>query len=372
MKPIAFSLLSELAEATARALGCHEEEAREVGAHLVAANLAGHDSHGIGMLPTYVELAEAGLLVANRRPETVVDLPALLVLDADRGFGQWMRRLAMIAGIERAKKVGACTVALRNSAHIGRIGTYAEQCAAAGMVSIHFVNVAGHDPIVAPFGGTDGRFITNPFAVGVPGRGGPAIVLDMATSKIAFGKARLARNRGVPVADGCILDETGRPTTDPVALVDQHIGSLVAFGEHKGSGLAILCEVLGGALTGGRTSQPAHRRDGSVINSMLTTIIDVSSMADIDRFVDEVEAVCRHIKASPPAAGVAEVLLPGEPEMQAREVRLRDGIPLDAKSLDDILAAARLAGVDEGLIARVRDSAVPTSGSDDAVPRSSL
>lgn len=359
MKPIPFGLLTELAEATARALGCHDDEAREVGAHLVGANLAGHDSHGIGMLPTYVELAETGLLIPNRELNTLADLPALLVLDADRGFGQWMGRLAMERGIERAKMAGSCTVALRNSSHIGRIGTYAEQCAASGMVSIHFVNVAGHEPVVAPFGGSDGRFITNPFAVGVPGRGGPSLVLDMATSKIAFGKARVARNKGVPVPDGSLLDESGRPTTDPTALVDDRKGALVAFGDHKGSGLAVLCEVLGGALTGGRTSQPAYPRDDSVINSMLTTIIDVKAMGDIDAFVAEVEAVRRHIKASPPAPGVDEVLMPGEPEARARATRMRDGVPIDPKSLSDILDAAAVAGVDDTLIARVRESASP-------------
>ena len=139
--------------------------------HLVAANLAGHDSHGVGMLPDYVRLLHAGLLVPNQTLETVVDRGAVLVLDAKRGFGQAMAKEAMRRGIAKARELGSVTVALRNSAHIGRIGHWAEQCAEAGMVSVHFVNVADHEPLQAPYGCSDARLGTNPFAVGGARRG---------------------------------------------------------------------------------------------------------------------------------------------------------------------------------------------------------
>src|SRR4051812_48981937 len=175
--------LSYLVLLAARAMGSSEAEAQDVADHLVAANLAGHDSHGVGMLPDYVRLLHAGLLVPNQRLELVADRGGVLVFDARRGFGQAMAKEAMRQGIERARQHGSVTVALRNSSHIGRIGHWAEQCAGAGMVSVHFVNVGDHAPMQAPYGCSDARLGTNPFTAGVPGTDGEAaLVLDMATS----------------------------------------------------------------------------------------------------------------------------------------------------------------------------------------------
>ena len=199
----------------------------------------------------------------TRPCELVADRGGVLVFDARRGFGQAMAKEAMRQGIERARQQGSVTVALRNSAHIGRIGHWAEQCAAAGMVSVHFVNVADHAPMQAPYGCSDARLGTNPFTAGVPGADGEAaLLLDMATSSIAFGKARVARNKGVPVPEGVLIDEHGRPTTDPTTYVDERRGALLAFGAHKGSGMAILSEVLGAAVTGGTTIAPHHAAPG--------------------------------------------------------------------------------------------------------------
>lgn len=338
--------LYDLAHLVARAMGSAEAEARDVAEHLVAANLAGHDSHGVGMLPDYVRMLHAGLLVPNQALATVADKGGVLVLDAKRGFGQAMAKEAMRLGIARAKEHGSVVVALRNSAHIGRIGHWAEQCCAAGMVSIHFVNVGDHDPLQAPYACSDARLGTNPFAVGVPGPGGePLLLLDMATSAIAFGKARVARNKGLPVPEGVLIDAAGRPTTDPTTYVDTRKGALLAFGAHKGSGLAILCEVLGAAVTGGMTIAPHHERKDGIVNSMLSFILDLSAVGDPTSIAREAVAVGEWVKASPPAPGFEEVLLPGEPERRSRERRQAAGIPIDEKSLADILAAARSLGL---------------------------
>ena len=339
--------LYALAHRIVRATGSRESEAHEVAEHLVGANLTGHDSHGLGMLPDYARMAHEGLLVPNQTLEVAVDFGAVLVLDGRRGFGQAMAAEAMRRGCARAAEVGAAVVALRNTCHVGRIGHYGEQCAAAGMLSVHFVNGADHPPWQAPYGCSDPRLGTNPFCAAVPGAGGaggePAVLLDMATSAIAFGKARVARNKGVPVPPGALIDAEGRPTTDPAPLVDRHEGALLAFGLHKGSGLAVLCELLGGALTGGPLIH--HPQRGSIINNMLSIVIDPARLGDPARLAAEVEATKAWIKASPPAPGFEEVLLPGEPEARARAVRSRDGIPLDAKSLADILAAGESLGV---------------------------
>ncbi|MCB2011661.1 MAG: malate/lactate/ureidoglycolate dehydrogenase [Geminicoccaceae bacterium] len=353
MHTLPATLLETLVHATARAIGCPENEAGEMARHLVGANLAGHDSHGVGMLPDYVRLADVGLLVPGHEPETVLDMPALKILDAGRGVGQWMAKRAMDIAVDGAREAGCCTLALRNSSHVGRIGHYAEQCAREGMVSIHFVNVADHAPLQAPFGCSDPRLGTNPFAVGLPGEDGPALVLDMATSAIAFGKARVARNKGVPVPAGALLDADGHPTTDPTVYVDTRKGALRSFGEHKGSGLAIVCEMLGGGLSGGLTIHPDHERRDGIVNSMLSIVIDAARLGGNRPFAQEVEAIKDYIRQSRIAPGFDEILMPGEPEARSRAKRGRDGIPIDARSLDDILAAARQAGTDAAVIAEV-------------------
>lgn len=345
--------LHALTLAIVQAMGSTEQEVREVADHLVDSNLAGHDSHGVGMLPTYVRLLRDGLLVPNQTLQTVSDAGAVIVLEAARGFGQAMAREAMRRGMARARELGACVVGLRNSAHIGRIGTYSEFCAAEGMVSMHFVNVADHVPFQAPYGCSDARLGTNPVSMAVPGAGDPALLLDMATSAIAFGKARVARNKGVQVPENCLIDGEGRPTTDPVAMVDEHKGALLAFGQHKGSGLAVMAEILGAALTGGQTGDKEQK--GGVLNSMLSVIIDAGRFGPKERVAGDVEGVKGWIKASPPAPGFEEVLLPGEPEQRSRAARRAEGIPVDDKTLADILDAGASLGLDramlEGLVA---------------------
>ncbi|MDX6748390.1 malate/lactate/ureidoglycolate dehydrogenase [Geminicoccaceae bacterium 1502E] len=349
MPNIPVEKLHALTLAIVRAMGSSEQEAREVADHLVDSNLAGHDSHGVGMLPTYVRLLHEGLLVPNQTLQTVSDAGAVLVLEAARGYGQAMAREAMRRGIARAGELGACIVALRNSAHIGRIGTYAEFCAAAGMASVHFVNVADHQAYQAPYGCSDARLGTNPVCAAVPGEdGGPALLLDMATSAIAFGKARVARNKGVQVPENSLIDAEGRPTTDPVAMVDEHKGALVAFGLHKGSGLAVMAEILGAALIGGRTIKDEQK--GGVVNSMLSIIIDTRRFGSAERIAGDIDGVKSWIKASRPAPGFEEILLPGDPERRSRAARTSGGVPLDERTLGDILDAGASLGLERAAL----------------------
>ena len=239
--------LQEAMRLLVRGFGSSEEEVESVVCNLVDANLTGHDSHGIGMLPRYTDAFLQGGLKPNAQVSTVLDTGALLRLDGNAGFGQVIGRQAMALGIERARAHGSCIVALGNSHHLGRIGAWAEQAAAAGLVSLHFVNVISR-AIVAPHGGGDARFGTNPFCAGLPLAGRPPVIVDFATSVIAQGKTRVAMNQGEPVAPGCLIDDHGRPTTDPRYTVVPPFGALLTFGAHKGYGLALLCELLGGAL----------------------------------------------------------------------------------------------------------------------------
>lgn len=327
----------------ARRMGSDDNEAEQVADHLVRANLAGHDSHGVGMLPTYVRLLKEGLLVPNQTAATVMDAGALLVVDARRGYGQRMAADAVDRAIGRAKEVGACVLALRNSAHIGRIGTYAEQAAAAGCVFTAFVNVADHHDVQATWGAAEPRLGTNPFCVGVPGPDGPALLLDMATTTIAAGKARVAYNKGVPVPDGCLIDADGNATNDPTGFIRDHTGALRSFGLHKGSGLAVMCEVMAAAIAGGQGA--FHEAKGGVLNSMLATVIDLSKLGDPAAIGADIQAVKAHVKSARPAPGFEDVLVPGEPERRYAAKRMAEGIEVDATTWRDIRAAAESLGV---------------------------
>ncbi len=324
------------------AMGSDADETALVADHLVRANLAGHDSHGVGMLPAYVRMLRAGTLIPNQTLTSMTDFGSLLVFDAAHGFGARMAHDATARAIIRARQTGVCAMSLRNSAHIGRIGTYGEQAAAAGMAFIAYVNVADHEPVSAPYGSGEARLGTNPFVTAVPAPGGP-VVLDMATTTIAHGKARIARNQGVPVPPDCLIDAAGAPTTDPVPLIDRKEGALRTFGLHKGSGLAIMCEIMAGAVGGGqRADQPMH---DSIMNSMLAILIDLEALGGATQTADAVAATRTHITSARLAPGFEHIALPGDKERTTTADRLRHGIPIDPITLTQITETATSLGL---------------------------
>jgi uncharacterized oxidoreductase len=320
------------------AAGVQSPAADLVADHLVRANLTGHDSHGVGMIPTYIHNIAVGELRPDAMLETVLDHGAILLFEGNQGFGQVLAHDAMAQGIERAQRDGLCLVGLRNSHHIGRIGQYAEQCTAEGLVSLHFVNVVS-DPSVAPFGGRSARLGTNPIAIGIPREGEDPIIIDFATSRWAVGKVRVAYNAGRPVPPGTLLDASGEPTTDPSALFAKPGGALLPLGEHKGWCLSLACELLGAALMGGRT-QKGPRPSDAVLNSMLTVIISPERLQTESAFRTEMEEAIRWAKTSS-----EEVRLPGDPERATLATRRAEGIPVDANTWAQIEEAARSVGI---------------------------
>jgi uncharacterized oxidoreductase len=313
------------------------------------ANLSGHDSHGVGMLPRYVEAVLEGGLTPNAGVKTVLDTGALLTLDGQRGYGQVVGEQAMALGMDRAQAHGSCIMSLGNAHHLGRIGHFAEMAVARNLVSLHFVNVLSR-PVVAPFGGADGRYGTNPCCIGVPLKGRAPFVLDFATSRVAQGKMRVAHNEGRRVEAGLLIDENGQPTTDPgVVVVPQPnglFGALLAFGEHKGYGMAVACELLGGALTGGGTwHQPTDPAVRAIVNGMLTILIDPARLGTQSAFEQEALAFVDWLQAGPVAPGFERIQIAGEPERVCRAQRLADGISIDAQTWRDITAAGLKVGV---------------------------
>lgn len=323
--------------------GSDAREAELVATNLVEANLRGHDSHGVGMVPRYVENLVAGALVPNQHVSVARDIGTFLAVDGNGGYGQVAGYEAMNLAIARARETGMVACGLTNAHHIGRIGHWAEQCAAAGLVSIHFVNVLSR-PIVAPFGGRDPRIGTNPFCVGIPRDGADPIIVDFATSRSAQGKVRVAYNKGVPLPAGTMIDDKGEPTTDPKYGVVPPLGSLLPFGEHKGYALAIACEILGGALSGGftlHTTEPQKK----IHNGMFSIVIDPERTGTAANLQAEMTAFVDFLRQSPRQPGVDRIRVPGEPEIETRATRLADGISVDDTTWAQILEAGTKVGV---------------------------
>jgi hydroxycarboxylate dehydrogenase B len=334
------------------------EEAKRIATYLTTANLTGHDSHGVIRVPVYMRWKKMGWLVPNQTPDVVVDTPSLAVVDGKFGYGQTVTPKAVRLGIDKCKKAGLAAVGLRNSGHIGRVGDWAEMAAAEDIISIHFVTGAG-SVLVAPYGGVERRLSTAPYCVGIPRKGQGPVVLDFATSIVAEGKVLVASRGGKKLPKGALIDLDGTLSEDPTVLYGPHTpdgprdhsqgqGAIRAFGEHKGSGLALMCELLGGALTGTGATGPNR----PFANGMLAFYIDPKVVDPANFFDGEMARYINYFKASNPAAGVDEVLIPGEPEARMRAERTRNGVPLPDDTWAAIVNTAREVGVSEVSIQR--------------------
>jgi hydroxycarboxylate dehydrogenase B len=349
---IAPERLNEFIRGICRRAGCDDEEASAIADHLVDANLTGHDSHGACKIPEYVSVMRDGRLRLGQRAQIVGDNGAVLVVDGNLGVGQVVARQAMEMGMARARQFGVAVVALRRAHHIGRIGAWAEQCAAAGFASMHYVNVIGHLPYVAPFGGRDGRLATNPFCAALPLAGQPPVVLDMATSKVAWGKLLVAANKGASAPPDAVIDAEGNDSLDPNVMFATPKGAMLPFGDHKGYALAVLCDLMAGALGGGGCNRPENSGSSTAINSMLSIIIRCDALGDPAAIAAEAGGFAAWAKSSRLRPGVEAILLPGEPERARRAARQRSGIPLDRTTWGQLLDTARGVGctVDEAAL----------------------
>ncbi len=321
--------------------GCGTDEAVCIAEHLVEANLAGHDSHGVIRVPIYIEWLAAEKVFANQNVTITSDSGALLGTDGGLGFGQWIGKQAVDLGIERCREHGVAIVALKNSGHLGRIGHWSEQAARAGLISLHFVNTSGLGMLVVPAGGIDRRLSVNPVSIGVPIEGKPPVILDIAAAATAEGKLKVARNKGVPVPEGWIVDADGRPVTDANEFYGPPQGAILPMGGHKGSGLGVMVELLGGALTGIGCSVAGKTR---LEQGMLGIYIDPAKLQSAETLFPEITRYIEWVKSSRPADPAAPVLVPGEMEDRNRAQR-ENGIELDATTWSQLTETAKNGGV---------------------------
>jgi uncharacterized oxidoreductase len=333
--------------------GCSEAEGKRIGKYLVIANLTGHDSHGVQRVPRYLQWKAEGAFIADREIKIVSETPVIAVVDGQYGFGQTITPQAVALGIRKCKEMGLACVALRDVGHIGRVGDWAEMAAAEGLVSVHFVNAAG-SILVAPFGATERRFSTAPYCVGVPRPGKTPVILDFATSVVAEGKVLNASFGGKALPGDALISGDGKTSNDPHVLYGDYTptgprnhqkgeGAIRAFGDHKGSGLALMCELLGGSLTGTGATEPGRKFS----NGMLSFYVDPAKLDTSGFFPKDVHRYIEFVKGARPAKAGEEVLIPGEPEERTKAERLANGVPLPEDTWGAIVEAARKVGVDE-------------------------
>lgn len=327
--------IERLVSAIFERAGCGEEEACLIASRLIDANLVGHDSHGVIRVPIYVQHLRDGIVKANQTPEIVRDSAAFVVMDGRQAFGQVTGEFAVRRGVARARETGCATVALYNTGHLGRLGLWAEMAADAGIISLMFVNTSGGpDPargglLMAPHGGTDRRMSINPIAFGAPIGGTKPLIYDATMAATAGGKVMVAHNAGTELAPGQIFDRAGQPSTTPQDLFDG--GSVLPFGGHKGFGLAVVAELLAGALSGGGCSVSEQH---PLMNNLLAVFIDPDhGLGGQGTFADGARGFADWIVASPPAEPGVEVMTPGTVEHRTREHRMCHGLALDTTTL---------------------------------------
>lgn len=323
--------LTNIAIDVFKAVGVSETEARIVSGHLVDANLAGVDSHGVIRISQYVRNIQAGKIVPGLPIEVTQETSSTALINGNWGLGQVIAQRAMVIAIQKARTNGISAVSVYQCTHAGRLASHTMMAADEGMIGVMVANAGGSGKIVAPFGGVAGRLATNPISVALPTGRGEHIVLDMATSAVSEGKIRVKKNRGEQVPEGWIIDHQGRSASDlgdfygplPMALLP--LGGVVGY---KGFGLGFVIDILAGGLSGagcGRTDAPPRPRG----NGILILVIDIQRFAPMDAFYQHVTGLIDYVKSSPLAPGFDEIQVPGEPEVRERGKRLKDGIVID-------------------------------------------
>ena len=332
---IAPEALERLAAQLFQKLGASAAAAAEVAAHLVRANLAGHDSHGAIRIPQYALQLSQGLIDPAAEPEVVSRRGAALLIDGKGGFGHCTTAFALERALEVAGELGTAVAAIRRANHIGRVGDYAEKAAKRGFVAVLTVGAAGPGVGGAtPYGGAQRFLGTNPWSMGVPTTDPSPFLVDFATTVVAEGKVRVARDKHDALPPGCIVDKGGNASTDPADFYAG--GMLLPFGAHKGYGLALASALLGGLAAIGDSTpnlagsplQPNQTEAGERMGGALLIAIDPGAFGDGDAYAAGVGRVSAAVRRVPPAPGSGGVLVPGEPEARTTAQRRRDGITL--------------------------------------------
>ena len=332
-----------------RSAGANEQEAKTVAGHLVEANLAGHDSHGVMRIVQYIEEIHAGKIKPGKNIICLEDWENGAVIDAAGAFGQVACCEAMQKAIEKAAQATLAAVTIRNCNHSGRLGAYVEMAAAAGMIGLVTANGGGAGQWVAPFGGRERRLSTNPIAFAAPSEGPFPVVLDISTSVAPEGKVRDHLQRGKPVSDGWLLDAKGQATNDPNALYADPPGTILPLGGsagHKGFGLAMMVDVLSGALSAAGCPR-AGEFESMHGSGLFMLAIAINRFGPRSEFVAQVAGMIDYFQSSQPAKDFERVIVPGQFEYEKRKKHQQHGIEIPTQVWKELCEVSAQFNVEE-------------------------
>ena len=327
--------LTELSQKIFVGIGTPDDIALAVAESLVHTNLLGHDSHGILRVKQYINMIRDGMMFPTERPKVLKQFGAVATVVGGYGFGQIAARLGAELASELGKTHGIGAVSIGDVNHVGRLGEYTKMLADEGLIGIGFTGGTMYRGWVTPYGGREKLFGTNPMSFAVPTSDGETLLLDFATSGIAQGKVTLAQAKGEALPEGMMLDKDGNPSTDPSILYDGAV--LLPMGLHKGSGLAMMMEIVPTLLA---THKPISSSDFKHGNPTLLIAISLEAFTDRESFHHYVDELTQRVKNVKPAKGFDEVLLPGEKESRAFKERVQSGIPVPDSVWEDLQSLA--------------------------------
>lgn len=347
MPTIAAGQLQTIAAQLLQGAGASEEEAAIVSRHCIAANLAGHDSHGIIQIPGYIARIKQGHIIPGAPFEIAQETPTTTVIDGHWGFGFVVSERAMQITIDKARQNNVAATTIYRQSHVGRLTDYPLMAAEAGMIGLMTADSGRGPKSVAPFGGRTRRLGTNPICIAMPSNLEAPLYIDMATSAVAAGKIGVAIQRGANIPEGWVIDEDGHPTTDPNTL--RQGGALLPLGGaegHKGYGLSVMVEIFSGILTGLGFGVEASGRHN---DGCFMAAFNVSAFRPLAEFKAQVTEFAHYLTASPPAAGFDRVYYPGELEHIRTQQRLAEGVFVEEATWDRLRALAGEFGLGEQL-----------------------
>ncbi len=343
MPTIQADKLQNIAASLLIGAGASAEEAAIVSRHSVGANLAGHDSHGIIQIPTYIDRVKRGHIVPGAPFDTLQESSTTTVIDGNWGFGYVVSERAMSITIEKAKQHGVAAATVFRQSHVGRVADYPLMAAREGLIGIMTADSGRSSKGVVPFGGREPRLGTNPICIAMPSNLEAPMFIDMATSAVAAGKLGVAVARGASVPEGWIIDKDGNPSTNPGDL--RNGGAVLPLGGpegHKGYGLSVMVEILSGILTGlGFGHDPSGRHN----DGCFMAAFNVEAFRPLDDFKQEVTEFAQYLKSTPTAAGFSEVFYPGELEHLKEQTLLQDGVAIEDSTWDALKSLAEEYGL---------------------------
>ena len=313
---------------------------------LVKAELRGYAGHGVTRVSQYLQFIENKTYDLTAKPEVEREGKVTAVVDGKHCIGQVAANLAMEIAIKKAKEHGAGIVCLRRAGHTGRLADYMEMATAQGLIGMGAVSVGSATTTL--YGGMKPIAGTNPMAFGIPARGGKSIILDFATASMSMGEIqkRVAKNENIP--DGVLLDGDGKPTTDFKRFRGPPRGVFLPFGGFKGSGVALMTEILGGLLSGNGLGQHWWNKGGHGVNGVFLQVFAVEEFQPLESFYDKVNELIAFIKSSPCAPGFSEILLPGEAGSRREALQLKNGVEVDDDTWSELAELAAELGITEG------------------------